>query len=146
VAKNQIRGTANAAFRFVVSVGGKSLAAFTQCTLPTMEWEVQQVKEGGLNTFVHQLPGQRKPGTLQLANGVGQSSLVDWYLESMSGRPARKTITISLLNVEKKPVITWQVEGAFPTKWQGPQFKSDAQTVAIQTLELACGQITASYE
>ncbi len=146
MAENQMRGTVNAAFRFVVSVDGEGLAAFTECTLPTVEWEVQQVKEGGLNTFVHQLPGQRKPSMVQLKNGVGQSALLDWYMESMDGPPLRKTVTISLLNTEKEPVIIWHLDKAFPTKWQGPQRKTDSQTVAIQTLELACGEVTASYE
>ena len=130
----------------MVSVDGEGLAAFTECTLPTIEWDVQQVKEGGLNTFVHQLPGQRKPSTVQLKNGVGQSALLDWYMESMDGPPTRKTVTISLLSTEKESVITWHLDRAFPTKWQGPPLKSDAQTVAIQTLELACGEVTASYE
>ena len=82
----------------------------------------------------------------QLKNGVGQSALLDWYMESMDGPPSRKTVTISLLNTEKEPVIVWHLDRAFPTKWQGPQLQSDSQTVAIQTLELACGEVTASYE
>lgn len=146
MADNQMRGTVNAAFRFVVSVGGERLAAFTECTLPTIEWEVEQVKEGGLNIFVHQLPGQRKPSKLLLKNGVGQGTLLDWYIKSMDGPPPRKTVTISLLNAEKEPVITWRLNDAFPTKWQGTQLKADAQTVAVQTLELACGEVTVSYE
>ena len=144
--EDQLRGAVNAAFRFVVSVEGEGQAAFTECTLPTVEWEVQQVKEGGLNTFVHQLPGQRKPGKLQLRNGVGQSAILDWYLASMEGTPARKAVTIALLDAEKQTVLTWHLDGAFPTKWQGPQLKSDAKTVAIQTLELVCGEISVAYE
>lgn len=144
--EEQMRDTVNAAFRFVVSVEGEGQAAFTECSLPTIEWDVQQVKEGGMNTFVHQLPGQRKPGKLQLKNGVGQSAILDWYLAAMEGTPERKTVTIALLNAEKETVLTWHVNDAFPTKWEGPSLKSDARTVAIQTLELACGQITATYE
>ena len=146
MAEEQLRGMVNAAFRFVVSVEGEGQAAFTECTLPTIEWEVQQVKEGGLNTFVHQLPGQRKPSTLQLKNGVGQSGILDWYLESMEGTPERKSVTVALLDTMKETVLTWHLDDAFPTKWQGPQLKSDARTVAIQTLELVCGEITVSYD
>ncbi len=141
-----VRDTANAAFRFLVAVDGESQAAFTECTLPTIEWEVEEVREGGLNAFTHQLPAQRKAATLSLKNGVGRTALLDWYLESIGGAPSRKTITIPLLNVERQPVMSWHITGAFPARWEGPQLQSDANTVAIQTLELACGEVTASYE
>jgi phage tail-like protein len=146
VAEDQVRATANPAFRFVVSVEGEGQAAFTECALPAVEWDVEQVKEGGLNTFVHQLPAQRKPASLSLRNGVGKSALLDWYLACMGGTPTRKTVTVSLLNAEKRAVMTWHINDAFPVKWEGPQLQSDANAVAIQTLELACGEITASYE
>ena len=144
--EDQIRATANAAFRFVVSIEGEGQAAFTECTLPTVELDVESVKEGGLNTFVHQLPAQRKPAKLSLLNGVGKSSLFDWFLESMEGTPTRKNITVSLLNAEKEAVMIWHINNAFPTRWAGPKLESSSKTIAIQTLELACGEVTASYE
>ncbi len=146
MAEQPMRDTAYAAFRFVVSIDGEGQAAFTECALPTVEWDIEQVKEGGLNTFVHQLPAQRKPAKLSLKNGVGKSALLDWYLECMGGALTRKTITVSLLDAEKETVMTWHIDGAFPTKWEGPQLRSDANTIAIQTLELACGEVTATYE
>ena len=44
---------ANPAFRFVVDVEGERQAAFTECVLPTLEWEVEEIKEGF--TFLHHL-------------------------------------------------------------------------------------------
>lgn len=146
VPDEQMRSAAHAAFRFLVSIDGEAQAAFTECALPTVEWDVEPVKEGGLNTYVHQLPAQRKPATLNLKNGVGKTALLDWYLESMEGAPSRKSLTITLLNAEREPVMVWHVNDAFPLRWQGPQLQSDARTIAIQTLELACGEVTASYE
>jgi phage tail-like protein len=146
VSQDQVRAAVNAAFRFVVSIDGEGQAAFTECTLPTIELDVEPVKEGGLNTFVHQLPAHRKPAKLSLKNGVGKSSLLDWFLESMAGTPTRKNLTVALLNAEKKTVMIWQISDAFPTRWVGPQLQSDANAIAIQTLELACGEVTASYE
>lgn len=55
----------HAAFRFVVDVGDKRQGVFTECTLPTVEWEVEEVKEG-LNSYVHQLPGRRKAARITL--------------------------------------------------------------------------------
>jgi phage tail-like protein len=140
--ENQIRSLTNAAFRFLVDIDGKAQAAFTECNLPNIEWEVEEVKEGGLNTFTHQLPGRRKAGKISLKNGVGKSELIDWYIECMSEQFARKPVAITLLDVSHKAVMTWNLTDAIPVNWKGPELKSDATTVAIQTLDLACGEIT----
>lgn len=136
-----LRAQANAAFRFVVEVDNQKLAAFTECTLPIIEWETEQVKEGGINTFVHQLPGHRKSAQISLRNGVGKSELLDWYLETMSGTFSRKPVTVTLLDAGMEPIMVWRIDDAFPIKWTGPQLKTDSNTIAIQTLDLACGEI-----
>ena len=138
----KIRKQTFPAFRFIINVDGKTQAAFTECTLPTIEWEIEEVKEGGLNTFTHQLPGQRKAGKITLKNGVGKSELVDWYLESMSESFKRKSVAVTLLDLTHQPVITWNLSDAYPVKWTGPALKSDANSVAIQSLDLACGEIS----
>jgi len=131
------------AFRFVVAIDGAPLGAFTECTLPTIEWEVEEVKEGGVNTSIHQLPGQRRRSTITLKNGVGiASDLLAWYRTAMNEQFWRRRVTITLLNSLLVPVIVMHIEDAFPTKWAGPQLRTDDNTVAIQTLELACGEIT----
>ncbi len=139
---SQIRSLANAAFRFVVEVDGSSQAAFTDCTLPAVDWEIEEVKEGGLNTFIHQLPGRRKAVKLTLKNGVGRSDIVQWCLECMSETYARKAIAIKLLDMSLQPVITWNIDDALPIRWSGPELKSDQNTIAIQTLEFICGEIS----
>lgn len=140
----KLRGQAHAAFRFVVEVANQSMAAFTECTIPAVEWEIEEVKEGGLNSYIHQLPGRRKAVKITLKNGVGKSELVDWCLSMMSGTFARKPVTLILLDAERQPIMTWKIEDAYPSKWSGPDLKTDSNTVAIQSLELAGGEITVS--
>ncbi len=141
----QMRLHANAAFRFAVKIGQKTEAVFTECTLPVIAWETEQVKEGGINTFVHQLPGRRKSATISLKNGVGKSELLDWYLLAMSGEFSRKSVTVTLFNVQRIAFMVWEIDDAFPVKWTGPQLKTDDNTIAIQTLELACGEIKVEF-
>lgn len=135
-------------FRFVVTVNGAPYGVFTECDLPVVEWEIQPIKEGGLNTRVHNLIGRRKESKLTLKNGVGTSLLLGWYLATMEGSfnlpglGLRRTVTILLLNALKMPVMTWNVEHAMPTKWAGPQLKTGENTIAVQTLEMVCGDIT----
>ena len=140
----KLRGQAHAAFRFVVEIGNQRVAAFTECVLPAIEWEVEEIKEGGLNSYTHQLPGRRKAAKITFKNGVGKSELLDWYLSTMSGNFERKPVTLILLDATKAPVMTWKIEDAFPSKWSGPDLKADSSTVAIQSLELAGGEITVS--
>lgn len=143
---DQIRKLVNAAFRFVVDIEDKRQAAFTECSLPSLEWDVEEVKEGGLNLYTHQLPGRRKAARITLKNGVGKSALLDWYIEALSKQTTRKKITISLLDIGFQPVLVWHIESAYPIKWTSPQLKSDDNTVAIQQLEFLCGNITVSTE
>ena len=131
------------AFRFVVAISGNPLGAFTECTLPTIEWEVEEVKEGGLNTFVHQLPGRRKATRITLKNGVAiASDLFVWYIKTMNEEFSRRQVTVTLLNSLFIPAMVWNIEDAYPIKWTGPQLKTSDNTIALQTLELACGEIT----
>lgn len=139
--EDQLRNSIHAAFRFVVEIAGVRVGAFTECTLPTIEWDVQEVKEGGLNTFVHALPGMRKRATLTLKNGIGNDDLLRWCTETMSEQFSRKAITVTLLNVRHEPFLNWHIDGAYPVKWTAPQLKTSENTVAIQSIELACGEI-----
>lgn len=141
---DSIRQTSNPAFRFVVDIGGQRQAAFTECSVPVIEWEIEELKEGGLNTFIHQLPGQRKGARITLKNGVGNKPLFEWYAKTMNESFERKRVTVSLLNAQKQTVMSWNLQGALPVKWTGPQLKASDNSIAIQTLELVCGEISVS--
>lgn len=134
------------AFRFTVEIEGIAQAAFTECTLPTIEWEIETVKEGGLNTHVHQLLGQRKESRLTLKNGVGTSQLLQWYIDTMNQKFVQRDVTIKMLDSQLETVLCWHIKKAHPIKWSGPQFKASDSSIAIQTLELACGFIEISAE
>ncbi len=135
------------AFRFTLEVSDNYSGVFSECTLPNVEWDVEEVKEGGLNSYVHQLPGQQKSSSrVVLKTGILKgplSGLYRWYRESMNATFARRTVTIKLLSVDgRSAIMTWCLENAFPVKWTAPQLKADSNALAINTLELACGQIT----
>jgi phage tail-like protein len=52
----------------------------------------------------------------------------------------RRNISVILLNQAHQPVKYWNIERAYPVRWIGPDFRSDQNSVAIETLELAhCG-------
>lgn len=132
----------NAAFRFVVAVDNVPIGAFTECTLPTIEWDVEEVKEGGLNSYVHQLPGRRKSAKITLKNGVGKVKFfLPWYMANLQELFTHHRVTIALLDSLHIPIMVLNIEQAWFVKWTGPQLRTDQNTVAIQSLELTCGDI-----
>lgn len=139
----QLHTALTTSFRFVVHIDNEAVGAFTECTLPTIEWEMVTVKEGGLNTSVHQLPGQRKEATITLKNGIGiVDDLLSWCTDAMNEKFKRRKVTVTMHNPFQEPVMTWRIEDALPKRWTAPQLQADSNTVAIQTLELICGEVT----
>ncbi len=141
-------------FRFAVELDNRRLGAFVECTLPTLQWDTQKIEEGGVNNYVHQLPTRRKEATIKLRRGLGFGrELMDWYTDSLAGNFRRCKVSIHLVQTVKKgrsyrvqDVITWTAENAFPIRWEGPPLKSEGKAVAIETLELSCGEVSMEYE
>ena len=138
------------AFRFKLDISDNYSGLFSECTLPTIEWDVEEVKEGGLNTYTHQLPGQRKSSSrIVLKTGIlagPLSVLAGWFTGSMEytfkSAFTRKVVTVTLMDAQGDALVTWNLQDAFPVKWTAPQLKADSNAIAINTLELACGHIT----
>lgn len=49
----------------------------------------------------------------------------------------RETVTIQLLDKQGCPTITWTLTNAWPTKVTGTDLKSDANEIAVESIELA---------
>ena len=134
------RTKAHAAFRFAVQIEGITEAVFTECTLPTLEVEVHQQMEGGLNNAVHHLPGRVKAGKITLKRGISSSDkLLAWYMDNAQGKisSSRRTVSVVMYDSLLEEVMRWNFEGAFPSRWTGPSFVSGNSALAIETLELS---------
>lgn len=134
------RTEAHAAFRFAVQIEGITEAVFTECTLPTLEVEIHQQMEGGLNNAVHHLPGRVKAGKITLKRGISNSDkLLAWYMDIAQGKisSSRRTVSVVMYDSLLEEVMRWNFEGAFPSRWTGPSFVSGNSALAIETLELS---------
>jgi phage tail-like protein len=89
--------------------------------------------------------------TVTLKNGLGSPPLIRWCIKAMGEQFERLPVTITLLNSQRKPgptwapAMIWTIADAYPIKWTGPQLKTDTAAVAMETLELACGQVTVQF-
>ncbi len=103
----------------------------------SVEYDVQEVKEGGNNDYIHRLPGRVKYQNLKLTRPVNATSkAVAAWLTSVSSLPHRCTAQITLLDASGTPVNVWHITGIIPVKWTGPSLDTGANSVAIEVLEL----------
>ncbi len=126
------------AFMFAIEIDGITQAVFSECSGLEAETEVFEYKEGGLNTYVHKLPGRTKFANLTLKSGTADSDeLWDWYKSVRQGKVERKNLSVILFDTTGTEVRRWNFSEAYPVKWTGPAFNASEGNVAIDALEIA---------
>ncbi len=126
------------AHRFWVDLGDIHVASFMECSALTIETEVFEYAEGGLNGYTHKLPTRTKYGNITLKRGLDETQdLHSWYLDTVSGNIKKQNISIILYDPLGKEVQRWSLQNAFPVKWSGPDHKVDSGALAVETIEFA---------
>jgi phage tail-like protein len=131
-------------FHFQVDWGGSKLA-FTEVTGLDMEREIIEYREGSSKEYSKlKMPGLAKYSNITLKRGSfkGDTEFYKWWADSKLSTVQRRDITISLLNEEHQPVISWKIKNAWPSKVQASELKSDDNSVAIETMEIVHEGIT----
>jgi phage tail-like protein len=124
------------ASRFLLDAG-VPIGHFTEVSGLSVAYDPYEYKEGGVNDFTHVLRGRAKFTNLVLKRGfTNETALFDWFHECRE-RTARRDVTLTLLGPDSKTIRTWAIEGAFPIKWTGPDFKTNAGDAAVESLEIA---------
>jgi phage tail-like protein len=129
----------NYGFRFSVTIDGIHNILFTECRLPNLQVDTEQIKEGGMNGYSHVLPTRVNAGTISLKHGMTSDlALLNWYAQVMRGDLANayRVVTVRLIDTARIPMVTWTFRDAFPTKWSGPSLRAGASEIAIEELEL----------
>jgi phage tail-like protein len=124
-------------FRFGVEIGGEKVAWFTECSGLSIEREALPQKEGGQNAYVHQLPGRVSYPKVTLKRGIADMALWKWFREGLYDlKVKRQPVSIILYSGDRQRAKRWDLKDAFPTKWTGPDLKTDSNQVAVEGLEL----------
>jgi phage tail-like protein len=125
-------------FNFVVEIQGLRQAGFAECSGFGSSTDPTEVPEGGWNSTVHKLAGRTKQNNITLKWGLTDSrDFYDWYRDLVGGMVKRLNGSIVALDLEGQEAARWDFNGAWPTKWDGPDFSAKSNEVAIETLELA---------
>lgn len=135
-----------AAFYFTVSIGSGASAvdsSFQEVSGLELSMDVDELREGGENRFMHQLPIGVKQKRLTLKRGVApmSSPLVSWCRSTLEGGLSVQIklapVTVKLLDAKANPLRTWSFTNAYPVRWEIDSFNSTKNEVALETIELA---------
>ena len=125
-------------FHFQVDWGGTKIG-FTEVTGLDVETEVVEYRHGASPEYSKiKMPGMQKFSNITLKRGTfkGDNELFEWWNSVSLNTIERRNITISLLNENHEPIITWKVKNAWPTKIQSTDLKADGNEVAIESMEI----------
>ncbi len=104
----------------------------------TASMEMEPLKEGGENRFIHQLPVRTSYNELVLKRGVFLGSFVHQFfknaIENFEFKPTN--IMISLLNDDHLPLFNWYVINAIPKRLEVSAFNAEKSEIVIETMAL----------
>lgn len=118
-------------------------ASFQEVSGIESQFEVEEVKEGGENRYVHRLPRHAKYSNLVLKRGVVPklSFLSEWFGltigASLSLPIVPLNVIVMLLNEDGWPIVAWFFAGAYPIRWEMAPMDSLENRILIERLELS---------
>ena len=122
-------------FRFRVEIEGVTVGGFSEVSGFQVDTELETYREGGLNEFVHNYSKGSKFSNLTIKRGLIERELWDWHQDVVFGIIERKSISIFQVDNQGNDVQWWLFLEAYPIKWSGTEFKSDANALVFETLE-----------
>jgi phage tail-like protein len=125
-------------FTFVLQLDGRSVASFSEVTGLDAETEVIEHHEGALNSAPVKLPGAQMCERITLKRGVAHDAeLQHWVEAALQGEAEKRSGVIELSNESGEAVVTWHLQGMWPTKITGPSLNARGSELAIEALELS---------
>lgn len=124
-------------FRFGVEIEGVVVGWFTECSQFSIERAVKPQPEGGVNNYVHQLPGRIKAANITLKRGLAGQELWGWLQEgAYDGQVTRRNVSIIIFNSDLSEAKRWDLTNIYPVKWSSANFNSGSEEISLETLEL----------
>ncbi len=111
---------------------------FSEVSGLSVELATEEVAQGGENRFLQKYPVRAKYPELVLKRGLLVSSdVAEWIRAAVEDFAiAPKDVDVTLLNESHKPLMTWHLAGAYPTKWSASDLNATSNAVVVETLQL----------
>jgi phage tail-like protein len=130
-------------YHYQLSVNGISMGYFTEVYGIGSENEVMETRifnPGSNKEIIQKMPSRLKWMNIELIRGISSNkNLWDWRGQVISGdiKGARRNCTITMFDQTAKPVASWNLINAWPSKIEAPMIKGDNKTVGVEIITLA---------
>lgn len=125
-------------FQFVVEINGTQVGGFAEVTGLEVRTEVDEYREGGVNDYVHKLAKETRYQNLTLKRGITDATeLWEWHQRVVVGDIERKTVSVLMLDSQRREKWRWVFRDAYPVKWNGTDLNATGNTVLVESVELA---------
>jgi phage tail-like protein len=133
----------NRGFNFVVQIDKTPVASFREVGGLSFTTDIVEYREGTDQPLSpRKLMAMRKFANVTLKRGITKNQdLYKWYKNILNGIDDRRDLSITLNDELHQPVLRWNVENAWITKWEGPALNATSNDVAIESLELAVERV-----
>lgn len=126
------------AFRFTVRFDNFPPGGFSDCSGLTMETEVHDYREGGVNGHTWKFVTRGKQVNLVCKRGIVNKALWDWFQDINRGSMQFRNGSIVVHDPSgSDDLIEFQVLQAFPVKWSGPDLSAMGNSIAVESVEFA---------
>jgi phage tail-like protein len=137
-------------YNFRVEIGPDAVA-FSDVSGLSIHYDVTTFKEsltggGSAGPRIVHMPAQPQPVNVTLKKGVARVSsaaaLYGWIKTVALNQVEKKDVVVRLCDEQGKPIISWKIVNAFPTKLDAPSFDAKSNEVAVESMELRADAIT----
>lgn len=127
-------------FYFSVDWGSTTNIPFQEVSGLEIEAQPIEYRHGNSPVFsTINMPGIIKNSHITMKKGVfvNDNAFWDWYNKIKMNTIERQNVVIKLLDESGSPTMTWTLNNAWPSKISSTDLKSDANEVAIETIEIS---------
>lgn len=103
------------------------------------EIQTDSINEGGENLYAHRIPKKISYNNLVLERGmvVGSPLNIEFNVAFSLFKFAPSNVLVTLFNEDNVPLAGWFFTKAYPVRWSTSDLDASANSVVIDTMELA---------
>jgi len=134
-------------FHFSIDFGSTKNITFQEVSGLDVEANPIEYRHGNSPVFSEiNMPGIVKNSNVTMKKGVfaNDSNFWDWYAKIKMNTIERQNVVIKLLDEAGNPTMTWTLLNAWPTKISSTDLKSNANEVAVESIEVMHEGLTIS--
>jgi phage tail-like protein len=133
------------AYNFIVDLGdgtdtSQTIGGFSDVSGLGTEMILMEYRNGNeKNNHVRKVPGLHKAADATFKRGiVGATNFWAWIKATRTSPATQRTVTVTLLDEQRNPVMVWRLLNARPMKWTGPTLAAKSSSdVAMEELVVA---------